>query len=1036
MKGPMLRYLAILSVLAVCGARASGQPATAQTAPARSVWATPADGGALQVRQAPYNAAGDGLTDDTPALAKALGCAGGRVVYLPEGTYRISQPLVWPKDGTVVMGAGPGRTILRLADASPNFTDAARPQAVLNLGKGAGLMALTLDVGEGNAGAVGVCGNGAAYLADVVIRSAGGEDRGNVGLTLAPGGGSAMTASRIRIEGFDVGVRLTSGQSMLTLIQSNFVAQRYAGAHVTAGVLVAEGLRSSNACPAVICTGGASLVTLVKGELVRTAGPASGPAASTAPVAATAPTTRENSPSAVEPAAVENVDGGLYLRGLRTDKYRTSVRSSVEGRSSEAPGRTVGEFVSHPAVLGLPSPRRSLMLGIVETPAGTGDDVGDWASVTDYGADGSDDQDDTDAIRRAMASGKATIYFPTGCYRLRSTTAVGEKVQRVVGMNSRLVGTGEAGNWGDQPMLRLEGPAGGPLLIEHLTLDGPGACWIEQATPRPVALRHVRAGRYRNSVPGRLMLEGVCGGGWQFRRQSVWARGLEVGPGGSSAAAVVNDGGEVWILGLSAHDVATPVVQTLAGGKTEILGALLGGDGTSTRPLLEAQEASLSASLAVAGRLMRPLVAQTRGEQAVSVGEPMLTARGLKAALPLYVGFLLEDRTPPTAPAKLGGKPVSDSEVRLAWAPAHDRESGVLAYRVYRDGKLHAVTEAPRFVDRGLSDQTEYRYQVTGLNGAMLESPPSEAIAVSTLPDRNPPAIEAACADSGGQGVRVWFSEPLSAEAGGDVSRYSLSGGVEVRSARLEADGRRVWLATGRLSSPSRYTLSVRQMPDRSRSANTADELRKDVVFLPALAAYWPFAEGRGEVTQDLSGAGLEAGLRGATWVKGKVGGGLRIHGPQGPTLADAKSLLGPSFTLACWAWLDGPPGRSVVLLGQGEPGDMGIAMRMTAVESGVEVSGVVDPGSPVSGVGKAKAAAWRHVAMTYDGESQVLTLYVEGKPVATRPGVSRPTRPGGALVMGAFEKPSERGGRLDLDEVMIFGRALSAEEVRELARP
>ncbi len=51
------------------------------------------------VTQPPYNAMGDGIADDTAAVKKALSAAskrGGGTVYLPQGHYRITSPLVIP----------------------------------------------------------------------------------------------------------------------------------------------------------------------------------------------------------------------------------------------------------------------------------------------------------------------------------------------------------------------------------------------------------------------------------------------------------------------------------------------------------------------------------------------------------------------------------------------------------------------------------------------------------------------------------------------------------------------------------------------------------------------------------------------------------------------------------------------------------------------------------------------------------------------------------------------------------------------------
>lgn len=65
------------------------------------------------VKDAPYNAAGDGLVDDTTAIQNAINaCPEGQVVYLPLGTYRVDGTLTMNK-GIVLRGDGRGSTTIR-----------------------------------------------------------------------------------------------------------------------------------------------------------------------------------------------------------------------------------------------------------------------------------------------------------------------------------------------------------------------------------------------------------------------------------------------------------------------------------------------------------------------------------------------------------------------------------------------------------------------------------------------------------------------------------------------------------------------------------------------------------------------------------------------------------------------------------------------------------------------------------------------------------------------------------------------------------
>lgn len=73
------------------------------------------------VQNAPYNATGNGTTDDTQAIQNAINaCPAGQVVYIPSGTYKISGALGINK-GISVRGAGPGNTILKMVGGEINI---------------------------------------------------------------------------------------------------------------------------------------------------------------------------------------------------------------------------------------------------------------------------------------------------------------------------------------------------------------------------------------------------------------------------------------------------------------------------------------------------------------------------------------------------------------------------------------------------------------------------------------------------------------------------------------------------------------------------------------------------------------------------------------------------------------------------------------------------------------------------------------------------------------------------------------------------
>jgi len=75
----------------------------------------------VNVRNAPYSAKGDGVTDDTAAVQAAINaCSNFSAVYFPSGTYRITNSLFVPvgypspTPSIVLRGDGPGKTVIAL----------------------------------------------------------------------------------------------------------------------------------------------------------------------------------------------------------------------------------------------------------------------------------------------------------------------------------------------------------------------------------------------------------------------------------------------------------------------------------------------------------------------------------------------------------------------------------------------------------------------------------------------------------------------------------------------------------------------------------------------------------------------------------------------------------------------------------------------------------------------------------------------------------------------------------------------------------
>jgi hypothetical protein len=84
--------------------------------------------GAVNVKDAPFNAKGDGVSDDAPAIQRAIDAH--PIVFLPKGTFALSRPLRLHAR-TKLMGIGNVQTVLTSLPGGPAYRDPDAPQPLV-----------------------------------------------------------------------------------------------------------------------------------------------------------------------------------------------------------------------------------------------------------------------------------------------------------------------------------------------------------------------------------------------------------------------------------------------------------------------------------------------------------------------------------------------------------------------------------------------------------------------------------------------------------------------------------------------------------------------------------------------------------------------------------------------------------------------------------------------------------------------------------------------------------------------------------------
>lgn len=540
----------------------------------------PADSRAVLDAKRDCGAKGDGTADDTDALQSAIErSARSAILYLPNGTYRITRPLIFkrPGDGREGSMVGPwiygqdrDKTIIRLADNAEGFADPTQPlEAIRGQSRPDGsrmnadffdrtLVNLTIDTGN-NPGAVGIkfYSNNTGLMQNVRIRG-----QGAVGIDLGFNDQNGpLLIQDVEIDGFAIGIKTDHILNAQTLSRITIRNARQIGVLHRGQVMAFEALHVINA-PLAIDSGGNGMLTLLDCRF-------------------------EALPGATGPA-IKLAKGHLYAARLTTTGFASAIASDTPAGNAKGP--EIHEYASHPTIaLGPSSPATGLLIKPLPEPQiPLPTQANQWLCANDFGAKIRDNDDDAPALQKAIDEaaqrGLSTVYLlpSTGgdpnWYILKQNVRVHGSVQRIMGLGFvRILGGDSADPTYPENLAKFivdDDPTGPKTVVfQNLQVFAPRPSFgIEARSPNRTVVCLSTGGTVIARPNTTVFMTNCVGHAYQEPGSTLWARqwNTERGPE-KLGINTRNDGGQLWILGMKTEAASTKIA-TLNHGRTEILG--------------------------------------------------------------------------------------------------------------------------------------------------------------------------------------------------------------------------------------------------------------------------------------------------------------------------------------------------------------------------------------------------------------------------------------------------------------------------------
>ncbi|WKZ21454.1 MAG: Ig-like domain-containing protein [Candidatus Brocadiaceae baterium WH-1] len=387
--------------------------------------------------------------------------------------------------------------------------------------------------------------------------------------------------------------------------------------------------------------------------------------------------------------------------------------------------------------------------------------------------------------------------------------------------------------------------------------------------------------------------------------------------------------------------------------------------------------------------------------------------------------------------------------------------NGTEVNSVAASGSLDTSTHPLRIGTRAVDPVNRYFKgsidEVYVFNRALSDQEVLSLFNPTASPDTTPPEVISTNPVSGATGVGVnsvitaTFSEAM--DAGSiTTSTFLVNDGISnIGGTVTYSDTTATFAPSAPLTHSTTYTATITTgVRDLAGNAMMADytwgfTTAADGV-MSGLQAYYKFDEGTGTVATDSSGNNRNGAIHGATWTTGKIGGALSFDGDDYVTI---PRMNYDEISVSAW-FNKSSSGNHVIFGGYKSNADVQLQEgfdllfnsatpdRLRFIVATRNASGTRTVKTAIRDFANSNGS-WYHVVGTYNKATGEQKLYIDGQLVNTQ------THPPGNVIVPLTDRHYMAIGtryatwgffRGSIDEVYIFNRALSDQEVLSLFNP